>query len=207
MRTVILGKIIEELYSVDSKLKEIEDENGEIKDVFTGIPVITKKEKIVDWREICSFDGEPRYNKKDSLFSWLSHNEFNISENETVRAECETFRADLNEIHVKTSKVLEIFDYNKYESESEHINLIYRFNEQMILSNEKLKAYCDLHKMSYTDTDCIELFKLVYPNEKYEVVDGTMRVESTSNSTIISLLNNTPLHCSSSNSSIVGRLE
>lgn len=207
MRTVILGKIIEELYSVDSKLKEIEDENGEIKEVFTGIPVIAKKEKIVDWREICSFDGEPRYNKKDSIFSWLSHNEFNISENETVRTECETFRADLNEIHVKTSKVLEIFDYNKYESESEHINLIYRFNEQMILSNEKLKSYCDLHKMSYTDTDCIELFKLVYPNEKYEVVDGTMRVESVFNSTTISLLNYAPLYCSPSNSSIVGRLE
>lgn len=38
-------------------------------------------------------------------------------------------------------------------------------------------SYCDLHKLSYEDTDCIELFKLVFPDEEYVIVDGIMRAK------------------------------
>ena len=47
----------------------------------------------------------------------------------------------------------------------------------MITSNEKLKSYCDVHKLSYEDTDAIELFGIVFPDEKYEIVDGVMKVK------------------------------
>ena len=50
------------------------------------------------------------------------------------------------------------------------------FNKQMILSDKCMKSYCDLHKLLYEETDAIELFKLVYPDEEYEIKDGKMTV-------------------------------
>ena len=49
------------------------------------------------------------------------------------------------------------------------------FNEQMTESNEQMSAYCKLHKLDPRDTDCEELFKIVYPNKEYEIVDGKMK--------------------------------
>ena len=50
------------------------------------------------------------------------------------------------------------------------------FNKMMIESNNRLMAYCDLHKLSYEDTDCIELFKLVFPDDEYMIENGVMKV-------------------------------
>ena len=60
MKTVVLGKKIENTYGIDTKQKEIKMPNGEVKMVFTDKPVITKDSKIIDWSELCSFEGEPR---------------------------------------------------------------------------------------------------------------------------------------------------
>ena len=76
-----------------------------------------------------------------------------------------------------TNKVIKETDINKKESEAILIEQIKAFNKMMIESNNQLMAYCNLHKLSYEDTDCIELFKLVFPNKSYEIVDGVMRIK------------------------------
>lgn len=179
MRTVILGKKIENVYEVNHNWKTIDDGNGEVRTVYTSKPTLVMTPHIKEWTEICSYDGEPRYNSnKGHIFAALGGvYQINISEDEAVSVGKEIFRADLNEMHLETDKVLEEVDINKEESEeilSEHIRA---FNSMMITSNEKLKAYCDVHNLAYEDTDVIELFKIVFPDEKYEIVDGVMKVQ------------------------------
>lgn len=176
MRTVILGKEIENTYDIDCKKKEIKNENGESSMVFYGKPELIKEEKI-SWQEICSFEGEVHYNS-NKIFSLV--NELNISEEETVIVENEIFRADLNEMHLKTNKVISEIDVNKLETEMRLKSCVEEFNHSMILSNEKLKSYCDIHNLSFFETDAIELFKLIYPNKEYEIVDGVMKVKKKS---------------------------
>lgn len=175
----LFGKKIENIYDVDYKSKEIKDDNGKTKTVYTDKPIITKDSKVKEWVELCSYDGEPRYNTALSWGGykspWSTYKEVNISENESVAIEKEIFRADLNEMHLHTDKVVETIDTKKEEACAVCEAQIKAFNKMMIESNEKLKAYCDLHKLSYEDTDCIELFKLVFPNEHYQIKDGKMR--------------------------------
>ena len=101
----------------------------------------------------------------------------NISKDDTVSVRNDIFRADLNEVHLETDKVLEEVDINKEQSKEILAEQIRAFNSMMITSNEKLRAYCDVHNLAYEDTDAIELFKIVFPNEKYEIVDGVMKVK------------------------------
>lgn len=179
MKTRLFGKKIENIYDVDYKSKEIKDDNGKTKTVYTDKPIITKDSKVKEWVELCSYDGEPRYNTVLSLDEykspWSIYKEVNISENETVNVGEEIFRADLNEMHLHTDKAVETIDTKKEEACAVCEAQIKAFNKMMIESNEKLKAYCDLHKLSYEDTDCIELFKLVFPSEHYQIRDGKMR--------------------------------
>lgn len=179
MRTVILGKKIENVYEVNHNWKTIDDGNGGVKIVYTGKPTLVMTPHIKEWTEICSYDGEPRYNSnKEYIFSSLGGvYQMNISEDEAVSVGKEIFRADLNEMHLETDKVLEEVDINKEESEEILSEQIRAFNSTMITSNEKLKAYCDVHNLAYEDTDVIELFKIVFPDEKYEIVDGVMKVQ------------------------------
>ena len=182
MRTVILGKKIENVYEVNHNWKTIDDGNSGVKTVYTGKPTLVMTPHIKEWTEICSYDGEPRYNSNKSYFfaSVGSNYQINISEDETVAIGKEIFRADLNEAHLETDKVLEEVDINKEESEEILAEQISAFNSMMITSNEKLKAYCDVHNLAYEDTDAIELFKIVFPDEKYEIVDGVMKVKKKS---------------------------
>lgn len=175
MRTVVLGKKIENVYSVDYKWKEIKDENGDKKTVYTGKPEIKIEKKVKEWSELCSYEGEPRYNSRTG-FSLCNY--INISENEKVAIEGEIFRADLNEMHLHTNKVVEEKDINKEVALSILEAQIRAFNKMMIESNNRLIAYCDLHKLSYEDTDCVELFKLVYPGSQYVIEDGVMKESS-----------------------------
>lgn len=179
MRTVILGKKIENVYEVNHNWKTIDDGNGGVKTVYTGKPTLVMTPRIKEWTEICSYDGEPRYNSnKGYLFAtWRGVYQMNISEDEAVSVGKEIFRADLNEMHLETDKVLEEVDINKEASEEILSEQIRAFNSMMITSNEKLQAYCDVHNLAYEDTDVIELFKIVFPNEKYEIVDGVMKVK------------------------------
>lgn len=181
MITRVFGKIIENIYDVDDKLVQITDENGNKKDVYTGKPAVTKETKVKEWSELCSFQGEVRYNKDLGIYYGMTFNRYsrtlNISEDDEVGVEKEIFRADLNEMHIRTDKVVEELDINKEIAERNLSNHIKEFNKMMIESNDKLKAYCDLHKLSYEDTDCIELFKLVFPDKLYIIRDGKMKVD------------------------------
>ena len=173
MKTVLFGKKISNYCEVDYKMKHIQDSNGLCKIVYTGKPTIIKKPKV-EWIEICRYKGEPRFNSRtDYLF--CSNKQVNISEDETISIEKEIFRADLNEMHLHTDKVIQENDIDKTESDKILCEQIKSFNEEMIKSNEKMKSYCDLHKLSYEDTDCIELFKLVYPNDEYVIENGVMK--------------------------------
>ena len=173
MRTVILGKIVNNVYYINDYKKKIIDKSGEEKIVFTAKPRIRNRQEVKEWREICSYKGQPRYNSN----SYGSKKCLNISETETVTIDNEIFRADLNEMHLHANKVLEEIDVNKEALEMEFDALIKDFNSTMIDSNDKLKAYCDVHKLSYEDTDCIELFAIVFSNYDYEIVDGVMKTK------------------------------
>ena len=174
MITRVFGKKIENVYEVDHKWKQIEDNDGEMKTVYTSKPEINRIRKVKEWFELCSYEGEPRYNSHNG---WALYNNINISENETVAIEEEIFRADLNEMHLHTNKVVEEKDINKEDALSILEAQIKAFNKMMIESNNRLMAYCDLHKLSYEDTDCIELFKLVFPDDEYAIENGVMKVK------------------------------
>lgn len=179
MRTVILGKKIENLYGVNNNQKTIDDGNGVLKTIYTAKPTLNKVSTEKEWVEICSFDGAPRYNSEcgNVFFAFNSKHKINISENESVSIDNEIFRADLNELHLRTDKVVEEIDIDKWEADANLSEQIVAFNEAMITSNEKLKSYCDVHKLSYGHTDAIELFGIVFPDKKYEIIDGVMRVK------------------------------
>ena len=174
MKTKVFGKKIENIYGVDHKWKFIKDENGEDKTVYTDKPTLTRESNVKEWVELCSYKGEPRYN---STRMYYMYNAINISEDETVMIEEEIFRADLNEMHLHTNKVVETIEVNKEDMVETCKCQIKAFNKMMIESNNKLMAYCDLHKLSYKDTDAIELFKLVFPDEEYVIEDGVMKVK------------------------------
>lgn len=184
MKTRIFGKKIGNIYEVDHNWKQIEDNDGEIKTVYTDKPSINKTRKVKEWSELCSYEGEPRYN---SYIGFALYNQINISENETVTIEEEVFRADLNEMHLHTNKVVEEKDINKEDALSILEGQIKAFNKMMIESNNRLMTYCDLHKLSYEDTDCIELFKLVFPDDEYVIEDGVMKVKEKPKTTASSL--------------------
>lgn len=178
MKTKVFGKKIENNYIIESNQKLIKDENNCDKLVFTAKPTIIKKSNLVEWVELHSFDGEPRYNNYGMnviLVGSCYLKQINLSEDEKVGIEEEIFRADLNEVHLHTNKIIEENDCDKEYQEAGYNTLIGEFNKQMIESNDKLKSYCEVHKLNPEETDCIELFEIVFPNHNYEIEDGVMR--------------------------------
>ena len=176
MRSVVFGKIVHHNYSVDYHKKDILDKDWCLKTVYTAKPELIIKDEVAFYKEILSFDGQPYYNKR-KLGIYKYYEEININAEETVNVIEEVFRADLNEIHIYTSKVLEEEDIDKEHAEYIYADNIKMFNEQMINSNKQMLAYCKLHHLEPSDTDCIELFNVVYPDKSYEIVDGEMRVK------------------------------
>lgn len=174
MKTVVLGKKIKNTYELNKNQKQIIGDNGEPQTVYIGKPFIKVKNETSEYVELCRFKGSPRYNKSRSLFSY--NHRINISKDDTVFIEEEIFRADLNVLELYTDKVVETIDENKKETEYELEQEVKSFNRTMIESNNKLKSYCDIHKLSYEDTDCTELVKLVFPNNPYMYSDGKMIV-------------------------------
>lgn len=183
MKTKVFGKKIENVYEIDYKQKTIQNEHGEYIMVFTDKPTLTKTPTVREWSELCVFDGVPRYNKgtnsnfpKLSYFNFDYRDRINIAEDEEVCIDKEVFRADLNELHLFTDKVVEEDDDDRDYQMGGYETLVGEFNQQMIESNDKLKAYCKLHNLEPYRTDCIELFKLVYPDKAYVIKDGIMKV-------------------------------
>lgn len=177
MKTKVLGQIISNIYGVDNKRKEIKDSTGESKMIYEAKPELNKESKI-EWTEICEFEGNPRYNSNPKNLAWSSFafcKAINISENEEVLINEEIFRADLNELHLRTNKILKEIDLNKEEMEIALNKEMKLFNKEMIEADEKLKSYCILHKLSPEETDCMELFKLVYSKDVCWVTDGALK--------------------------------
>lgn len=183
MKSVVLGKVIENVYSVDPKTTTIKDEHGEEKVVYTAKPVLNKESKIKEWRYILHFEGEPKYNTKNSYYYLKMYiasydsdysKYLNISDNEEVAIIEEIFRADLNELHLHSNKVMEEIDVNKESSTYEYEAYIEQFNKMMNTSNKAMKDYCDLHGLDYRKADCEKVFSLVYPDKEYEIKNGKM---------------------------------
>lgn len=170
MKTIIKGQIVNNEYSVNENTKIIKDGNGKEKEIFIGKPELHVELGETEWEKILEFEGEPYYNQSfgNSIGS------LNISENETVLITEQIFRADLNEIHLKTNKVIKENNKNKSDSEVKLEECIKRFNKEMIESNDKMKDYCEVHNLNPSNTDCIKLFNIVYPNREYDIVDGKM---------------------------------
>ena len=172
MKTVVLGRKVKNIYEVNKNQKQIIGDNGEPQTVYVGKPFIRVKKETSEHIELCRFKGKPRYNKLCNSFIYDHH--INISKDETVRIDEEIFRADLNVLELYTDKVVETIDENKSEAESALEQEVKTFNRTMIESNDKLKSYCNIHKLSYEDTDCFELFKLVYPGHFYIIAKGKL---------------------------------
>lgn len=172
MLTKVKGKVILNKYRVESNLKEIKKDN-KLKTVYTARPTLVKESNIIDWHDICKFNGEFCYNKKYGIPA--KEATINISRNESVSIDEEIFRADLNELHLFTNKIVKEIDKHKGLAEEELEENLAKFNEQMIESNERLLSYCKLHKLNPRETDSIELFKLVYGHSNYTITDGVMK--------------------------------
>ena len=104
----------------------------------------------------------------------------NLSETEEVCLEAKIYRADLHAYMVHTDKVIEEkdYEYNKY-TERNYKDAMREYNAQMIEADEKLRAYCAVHKLNPEETDYDELNKVVYEN----VYSGTQGRSSASSDT------------------------
>jgi len=178
MQTVLFGKIINNDYRVNSHRDPVDETR------FLAKPEMNIRKTTLETPEILRFDGEPYYNnssKKYATWSFFGseYECLNISEDETVYIENRIFRADLNELHLFTDKILEVNENNKEEKELLLESELRAFNEQMIESNEDLKRYCNIHHLFYDITDCEELWKIVFPDKEFEYKDGKMIIKET----------------------------
>lgn len=173
MKTVVKEKVVSKNYELNENCKFDEG-----KRVFIGRPTIKENKEVIGYQDICTFEGDFHYNKTFNMwaFPFGERNALNISEDKEVIVEREIFRADLNELHLITSE--ETVACSNKETAEEILNeLMKEFNKQMIESNEKLLAYCNLHKLNIEEVDSDELFKLVYPDDTYKIIDGKLVVE------------------------------
>ena len=179
MQTVLFGKNKTITKFIEENKKKIERDGKEV-EVFTAKPKLMNKVEVT-WEEMFRWDGSPVYNENIAAPIYgIIFKRMNISENEFVEIEESIFRADLNELHLHSDKVLK--EETNDDCEDKYKRLVKEFNKQMIESNERLKERCDLYHLSYEDTDCEKLFKDVYDADKfYKIVDGKI-VESEFNS-------------------------
>ena len=172
---------ITRIFGINNEVEYIIDncmENGK----FTKKPSYSTVKKFLSHEEICSFKGEPHYNDNTKLAytffdPYYRCKNININEEEEVNIVRKVFRADLNEVHLFSDYVIREEELNsESEIEFEVDNLIREFNKTMIESNEEMLRYAKLHKLFLEDTDCEELFKLVYPNKICKIENGKMVV-------------------------------
>ena len=92
----------------------------------------------------------------------------------------EVFRADLNEVHLFVNKI-EVIPVDEDNLDNKDLlNSVEKqlklFNKILIISDEKLKNYCDLHKLDYEETDVEQVFKVVYPDKPFKFEDNKVIV-------------------------------
>lgn len=175
MKTIIFGKNIEEIYEVVPNYTEVKQGDGTFKKVFQEKPVLKKKFNEISPIPIVTYDGEFETNRGSgsAAFFYPAYvGSININEAEVVNVEKVIFRADIQERHVFTDKVMNKEVFNKEEAEQEHAALMREFNSQMIESNDRLKAYCNVNKLNPEETDVTELWKVVFGDVPYIINDG-----------------------------------
>lgn len=148
MKTIVKGMNIERHYVV----KDCKREDG----TFYRRPYMeTDSEQYKrTFETILTYEGTPQY--KGEIFQ-----SFYISEDEEVEITKKYFRADLGVWVVETNKLLSEKNIGEKKCKQELAKLIKEYNKQKIESCDYLKAYCDIHKLSYEDTDYDELKKIV----------------------------------------------
>ena len=157
MKTIVMGKKIKRNY----ELKVEWDDDGKLE----YKPFIKELDPDIQWEEICSYEGEACGCSNGSLFTFDPHKYIYLSEDEKVIVEKEIFRADLGDYIQYTDKILEEDEGNKADCEENLKIYIKEFNRERIENDSEAKAYCDLHKLNYKDTDYDELMKYIYPNK------------------------------------------
>ena len=157
MKTIVMGKKVTNNYEVVVK----RDEDNK----FTERPYITVNDSIIEWEDICEYEGAPQ--REYTLFGG---NKIYISEDECVVVTEQKFRADLGNWYQYTNKVLDVDENNKPECEYELTKLLKEYNKQMIEDDERAKAYCDLHKLDYEESDYDEIIKIIGKDENYKPI-------------------------------------
>lgn len=157
MKTIVMGKKVTNNYDV--VVKRGEDNK------FTERPYLSRDIPDIKWEEICEYDGEPQ--KEYVPFYGY---EIYISEDEYVLVAEQKFRADLGNWYQYTNKVLDVDENNKPECEYELTKLLKEYNKQMIEDDERAKAYCDLHKLDYEESDYDEIIKIIGKDENYKPI-------------------------------------
>ena len=157
MKTIVKGKKIKRDYIV----KVFKDDDGK----FTSKPKIDLIHEDIKWEEILSYEATPQ-NQYGTSTKWFGMSKYiSLSEDEEVEVEKEKFRADLGCWIQFVDKELEVKD-NMKKCEKELAAVLKEYNTQMIEDNPKAKAYCDLHKLNYAETDYEELIEIIEPKEK-----------------------------------------
>ena len=87
-----------------------------------------------------------------------------LSEDERVVVKSEKFRVDLGYWIQHVDKRLD-YVHNLDEIEDEFNEEIKKYNESMIENDPDAKAYCDLHKLVYADTDYDDLQQYIKPKD------------------------------------------
>lgn len=157
MKTIVMGKKIKRNYEIKVEW----DDNGKLK----YKPFIKELEPDIQWEEICSYEGKACCCRSESFFTYDIHKYIYLSEDEEVIVEKEIFRADLGDYIQYTNKVLEEDEGGKSVHEEGLKMYIKEFNRERIENDSEAKAYCDLHKLDYEDTDYDELMKYINPNK------------------------------------------
>ena len=172
MKNVVLGQVIEIKYELVPHYTYLD--NG--KKCFTSKPFIATSKSVIDWVELCSFDGDIRYNthKKDAWNGIFYPEYLNIDVEEEVQITDVIFRADLSEVQLRTDKIVESRTLFKEETEQEYEKLVKEFNKTMIESNEKLLSYCKVHKINPEETDVYELINVTCQNQYVNIENGEM---------------------------------
>lgn len=161
MKTIVMGKKIKRNY----ELKVEWDDDGKLK----YKPFIKELDPDIQWEEICSYEGEARYCFYNNPSGFELNECIYLSEDEPVIVEKEIFRADLGDYIQYTDKILEEDEGNKADCEENLKIYIKEFNRERIENDSEAKAYCDLHKLNYKDTDYDELMKYIYPNKVFKI--------------------------------------
>ena len=151
MKTVVMGYKLTETYAVDVE----KDKNGK----YLTRPRTKLEHAEKEWEEIASYEEVPQSEK--TIFSGST---VYLSEDEEVTVRREIFRVDLGYWIQYVDKRLD-YIHNLDEIEDQLNEEIKKYNESMIENDPDAKAYCDLHKLVYADTDYDDLRQYIKPND------------------------------------------